>query len=90
MDSAYVGESFIQRFIFGDERDDARTPDTVEYRVLGPDGSIQQQGHMQIDGHEGSFRFNPKVPGVHTIWSHCTMGTDAWRYKHLIDVRESL
>jgi len=82
MDTCYLGESFEKKFKVN------RSPiSTASFKVKRPDGTIQDQGLMGIDGNILSFRFTPDAAGTHEIDITWATGQDIWRAPFLIEVR---
>lgn len=82
MDSCYLGERFEKKFKVGKGE-----ISTASFKVYRPDGTIQDQGLMGIDGQIISFRFEPDTAGTYTIDVTWTTGLDIWRAPFLMEVK---
>jgi len=82
MERCYLGESFEISF-----KVNKGAISSTSFKVCRPDGSVQDQGLMGIDGQKISFRFTPDAAGIHTIEITWTQGQDIWKNPFLIEVR---
>lgn len=82
MDSCYIGESFEKRFKVNNG-----PISSASFKVYRPDGTIQDQGLMSIDGNIISFRFRPDTVGMHILDITWTTGLDIWRTPFNMEVK---